>query len=34
MQKEWFSMGYELYWISGSPYAWRVILAMEIKWLA
>ncbi len=24
-------MSYELYWISGSPYSWRVMLALEIK---
>jgi len=24
-------MAYDLYWISGSPHAWRVMLAMEIK---
>ena len=27
-------MAYELYWISGSPNSWRVILAMEFKGLA
>jgi glutathione S-transferase len=26
-------MAYELYWISGSPYAWRAQLALEIKGL-
>jgi len=26
-------MAYELYWISGSPNSWRVMLAMEIKGL-
>lgn len=26
-------MAYEFYWISGSPFAWRVMLAMEIKGL-
>jgi len=26
-------MSYEVYWISGSPYSWRVTLAMEIKGL-
>jgi len=26
-------MAYELYWISGSPNAWRVMLAMEVKGL-
>lgn len=24
-------MAYELYWISGSPYAWKTLLALEIK---
>ncbi len=24
-------MAYQVYWIAGSPYAWRVLLAMEIK---
>lgn len=24
-------MAYELYWISGSPYAWKALLALEIK---
>jgi glutathione S-transferase/maleylpyruvate isomerase len=28
------NMAYELYWISGSPYAWRVQLAFEIKGLS
>lgn len=28
-----FLMNYELYWISGSPYSWRVMLAMAIKGL-
>ena len=27
-------MGYEIYLISGSPYAWSVMLAMEVKGLA
>lgn len=27
-------MAYEIYWISGSPYAWTVMLAMEVKGLA
>lgn len=27
-------MAYELYWISGSPYAWRVQLGLEVKGLA
>ena len=27
-------MGLELYWGSGSPYAWRVLLALEFKGLA
>ncbi len=27
-------MAYELYWISGSPNSWRVMLAMELKGLA
>ena len=27
-------MAYELYWISGSPNAWRVMLAMELKGLS
>jgi glutathione S-transferase len=26
-------MAYEIYWISGSPYAWTVMLAMEVKGL-
>ena len=26
-------MAYEIYWISGSPYAWSVMLAMEVKGL-
>lgn len=26
-------MGYEIYWISGSPYAWTILLALEIKGL-
>jgi glutathione S-transferase len=29
-----FSMDYEIYLISGSPYAWSVMLAMEVKGLA
>jgi glutathione S-transferase len=24
-------MDYELFWVSGSPYAWRVQLALEYK---
>jgi len=24
-------MAYEVYWIAGSPYSWRVLLALEIK---
>lgn len=24
-------MSYELYWVSGSPHSWRVMLAMELK---
>lgn len=27
-------MAYELYWISGSPFSWRVLLALEIKRVA
>jgi glutathione S-transferase len=26
-------MSYEIYWISGSPYAWSVLLALELKGL-
>ena len=31
---EEFLVTYEIFWISGSPYAWAVLLAMEVKGLA